>query len=104
MKEFIRHHTTRKVRTRDLLEILPRRGPEVFHAFCCTLLSLKRDDLVKVLTNPDTEDMDMFPGTVAEGAYQPRHRRHGDVFPGTVEFSFGRKPIPDCRTRRNPAD
>jgi hypothetical protein len=45
MKEFIRHHTTRKVRTRDLLEILPRRGPEVFHAFCCTLLSLKRDDL-----------------------------------------------------------
>ena len=62
MKEFIRHHTTRKVRTRDLLEILPRRGPEVFHAFCCTLLSLKRDDLVKVLTNPDTEDMEMcFP-------------------------------------------
>jgi hypothetical protein len=35
MKEFIRHHTTRKVRTRALLEILPRRGPEVVHAFCC---------------------------------------------------------------------
>ena len=45
-----------------------------------------------------------FPGTVDEGAYQPRHRRHGNVFSGTVEFSFGRKPIPDCRTRRNPAD
>jgi hypothetical protein len=39
--------------------ILPRRGPKAFHAFCCALLSLKRDDLVKVLTNPDTEDVEM---------------------------------------------
>jgi hypothetical protein len=46
----------------------------------------------------------VFHGTVAEGDYQPRHRIHGDVFPGTVEFSFGRKLIPNCRTRRNPAD
>jgi hypothetical protein len=30
-----------------------------FFSFCCALLSLKRDDLVKVLTNPDTEDVDM---------------------------------------------
>jgi hypothetical protein len=62
MREFIRQHPTRKRRTRALLEILLRRGPEAFHAFSCTLLSLKRDDLVKVLTNPDTEDMEMcFP-------------------------------------------
>ena len=54
--------TTRKGNTRALLEILPRRGPEAVHAFCCALLSLKRDDLVKVLANPDTEDMEMcFP-------------------------------------------
>jgi hypothetical protein len=49
-------------RARALMGILPRRGPEAFHAFCCALLSLKRGDLVKVLTNPDTEDVDMgFP-------------------------------------------
>jgi len=45
MKEFIRHHPTWKGRTRALLEILPRRGTEAFHAFCCALLFLKRDDL-----------------------------------------------------------
>jgi len=62
MREYIRHHHTRNRRTRALLEILPRRGPEAFHAFCCALLSLKKEDLVKALTNPDTEDMDMcFP-------------------------------------------
>jgi hypothetical protein len=60
--EFIRHHPTRKGLNRALLEILPRRDREAFHAFCRALLSLKRDDLVKVLTNPDTEDMEMcFP-------------------------------------------
>ena len=53
---FFCHHSTRKGRTRALMGILPRRGPEAFHAFCCALLSLKRDDLVQVLTNPDTED------------------------------------------------
>jgi hypothetical protein len=55
-------------------------------------------------TNPDTEDVEMGFPEVDEGGYQPRHRRHGNVFSGTFEFSFGRKPIPDCRTRRNPAD
>jgi hypothetical protein len=63
MREYIRHHPTRKGRTRALLE--RRFGVD---------------------------------------AYQPRHRRHGHVFPGTIEFSFGRKPITDCRPRRNPAD
>jgi hypothetical protein len=62
MREFIRHHPTRKGLNRALLEILPRRDREAFHDFCRALLSLKRDDLVKVLTNPDTEDMEMcFP-------------------------------------------
>jgi caspase 2 len=59
MREFTCHHPTRKGRTRALMGILPRRGPEAFHAFRCVLLSLKRDDLVKVLTNPDTDDVDM---------------------------------------------
>jgi hypothetical protein len=59
MREFICHHPTRNGRIRALMGILPRRGPEAFHAFRCALLSLKRDDLVKVLTNPDTEDVDM---------------------------------------------
>jgi len=40
MREFICHHPTRKGRTRALMGILPRRGPEAFHAFCCALLSL----------------------------------------------------------------
>ena len=57
-----------------------------------------------MLTNPDTEDVEMGFPEVDEGAYQPRHRRNGNVFSGTFEFSFGRKPIPDCRTKRNPAD
>ena len=62
MRELICDHPTRKGRTRALMGILPRRGPKAFHAFCCAFLSLKRDDLVKVHTNPDTEDVEMgFP-------------------------------------------
>ena len=55
MREFICHHPTWKGRTRALLEILLRRGPEAFHAFCCALLSLKERRF-------------------GEGAYQPRHK------------------------------
>ena len=90
MKEFIRHHTTRKVRTRDLLEILPMRGPEVFHVFCCTLLSLKRDDLVKVLTNPDTEDMDMcFPEQSLKVLTNPDTEDMEMCFPEQSSFHLG---------------
>jgi hypothetical protein len=31
----------------------------------------------------------VFPGTVAEGDYQPRHRIHGDVFPEQSSFHLG---------------
>ena len=48
-KEFIMHHPTRKGRTRALLELLPRRGPKAFHAFCCALMAKKKEDSVSVL-------------------------------------------------------
>ena len=61
-REFIAHHATRKARTRALLNLLPRRGPKAFYAFCYALLSKKRNDLVMVLTDEETEDMEVcFP-------------------------------------------
>ena len=61
-KEFIMHHPTRKGRTRALLELLPRRGPKAFHAFCYALMAKKKEDLVSVLCDPEKEDMEVcFP-------------------------------------------
>ena len=90
MREFIRHHPTRKGRIRALLEILPRRGPGAFNAFWCTLLSLKRDDLVKVLTNPDTEDMEMcFPEQLVKMLTNPDTEDMEMYFPEQSSFHLG---------------
>ena len=90
MREFICHHPTRKGRTRALMGILPRRGSEAFHAFCCALLSLKRDDLVKVLTNPDTEDMEMrFPEQLVKVLSTPDTEDMEMCFPEQSSFHLG---------------
>ena len=61
-REFITRHSTHKGRTRDLLELLPRKGPKVFHAFYYSLLARNKNDLVSVLTDPEKEDMEVrFP-------------------------------------------
>jgi hypothetical protein len=40
-----------------VLELLPRRGPKAFHAFCYALLARHKNELVSVLTGPEKEDM-----------------------------------------------
>jgi hypothetical protein len=61
-REFIARHSTHKGRTRALLELLPRRGPKAFHAFCYALLARNKNELVSVLTDPEKEDMEVcFP-------------------------------------------
>jgi hypothetical protein len=60
--EFIARQPTQKGRTRALLELLPRKGPKSFHAFCYALLARNNSELVSVLTDPEKEDMEMcFP-------------------------------------------
>ena len=62
MREMIHHQPTRKSKARTLLGILPRRGPQAFDAFCSSLLTVERTDLVNVLTDPQREDMEVcFP-------------------------------------------
>jgi hypothetical protein len=56
-REFIARQPTQKGRTRALLELLPRRGPKAFHAFCYALLARHKNELVSVLTGPEKEDM-----------------------------------------------
>jgi caspase 2 len=46
--EFIARHSNYKGRTRALLELLPRRGTNAFHAFCYALLFGNKGDLVSV--------------------------------------------------------
>ena len=58
-REYIAHRPTRQDRTRTLLALLPRRGPQAFQAFCQALLSNKRDDLVMVITDANKEDTDV---------------------------------------------
>jgi hypothetical protein len=83
-------HPTRMGRARALMGILPRRGPEAFHAFCCALLSLKRGDLVKVLTNPDTEDVDMgFPEQSMKVLTNPDTEDMEMCFPEHSSFHLG---------------
>jgi len=90
MREFICHHPTRKGRTRALIGILPRRSPEAFHAFCCALLSLKRDDLVKVLTNPDIEHVEMgFPEQSMKVLTNPDTEDMEMCFPEQSSFHLG---------------
>ena len=61
-REFIARQPTQKGRTRALLELLPRKGPKAFHAFCYALLARNNSELVSVLTDPEKEDMEMcFP-------------------------------------------
>ena len=61
-REFITRHSTHKGRIRDLLELLPRKAPKVFHAFCYALLARNKNELVSVLTDPEKEDMEVcFP-------------------------------------------
>ena len=54
-REFIARHSTHKGRTRALLELLPRRGPKAFHAFCYVLLTRNKNNLVSVLTDPEKD-------------------------------------------------
>ena len=56
-REFIARQPTQKGRTRALLELLPRRGPTAFHAFCYAMLARHKNELVSVLTDPEKEDM-----------------------------------------------
>jgi hypothetical protein len=42
MRDYIRHHPTRKGRTRALLEILHRRGPEACFLLCFAVLEERR--------------------------------------------------------------
>ena len=56
-REFIARQPTQKGRTRALLELLPRRRPKAFHAFCYALLARHKNELVSVLTGPEKEDM-----------------------------------------------
>jgi hypothetical protein len=93
MREFIRHHPARMGRTRVLLEILPRRGPEVFHAFCCTLLSFKRDDLVKVLTKPDTRHGMCFPEQSVKVLTNPDTEDMEMRFPEQSSFHLGSRSV-----------
>ena len=58
-REFIARHSTHKGRTRALLELLPRRGPKAFHAFCYVLLTRNKNNLVSVLTHPVKEDIEV---------------------------------------------
>ena len=61
-REFIVRQPTQKRRTRALLELLPRKGPKSFHAFCYDLLTRNKNELVSVLTDPEKEDMEVcFP-------------------------------------------
>ena len=61
-REFIARQPTQQGRTRALLELLPRKGPKAFHAFCYALLARNKNQLVSVLTDPDKEDMEVcFP-------------------------------------------
>ena len=59
MAEFISSKPTRKERARNILGILPRRGPNAFMAFCRSLLTNNRRDLVSVIGDPDVEDMEV---------------------------------------------
>ena len=52
-REFIARQPTQKGRTRALLELLPRRRPKAFHAFCYALLARHKNELVSVLTGPE---------------------------------------------------
>ena len=59
MSEYIVNQPTRAARARTLLELLPRRGPKAFDVFYQTLMELKRDNLVSVLSHPEEEDMEI---------------------------------------------
>ena len=55
-------HSTQKGRASALLELLPRRGPKAFHAFCHALLARNKNELVSVIIDPEKEDMEVcFP-------------------------------------------
>jgi len=61
-REFISRLDTRERRTEALLDLLLRRGPEALDAFCHALMSTHRADLVFVLRNQESEDIDIcFP-------------------------------------------
>ena len=52
----------KKERTRALLELLPRKEPKAFHAFCYALLARNNSELASVLTDPEKEDIEVcFP-------------------------------------------
>lgn len=61
-RNFIAQQPTRKERARALLEMLPERGHGAYTTLCHVLISKNRYDLVVVLKDPNTEDMEVcFP-------------------------------------------
>ena len=68
----------------------PGEVQKLSHSFCCALLSLQRDDLVKVLTNPDTEDMEMcFPEQLVKMLTNPDTEDMEMYFPEQSSFHLG---------------